>query len=311
MKNTDRELLEIPYQQNPKELFSHIGRLLARLDTLKYNREENRSRYFDGFKTSKEGVSTFEEFDLRIIDGLSKLLTMSYNTNFFWYDCPLQVYENTFYNRLEELKKDDPELTENGLKMQDYQILDNFPLFRQRFLRIDNEHTSIDYGQILDKRKEDNVNSILLQKARDLKYKLERARDEKMKFIQEHFLSQGQMILKNGYEFELKNIPTPPAKIVEVAPPHSDIFTNNGFKLFDYLIKNSITENRGRKDDIAYFYRRMFDDKFLIARPVPFIAWFLLNYNEELGDKLKALYQVDNTIRKKEYSRALEWLKAQ
>ena len=75
-----------------------------------------------------------------------------------------------------------------------------------------------------------------MQEIENLKYKLERARkEEKLKYIQDQFQAQGQMILKNGFEFELVEIPK--VKIVEVAPPHSDIFTNNGFKLFEYLLK--------------------------------------------------------------------------
>ena len=100
-------------------------------------------------------------------------------------------------------------------------------------------------------------------------------------------------------------------KIISVNK-HQDIFCNNGFELFDYILKEYIKpkEIRGRYEDLSYYYRRLFDDKFIHQRPEPFKVWFNMEYEEEFS-KIKTLYQVETPQRKKDFSNALGWFKTQ
>ncbi len=306
MNSTNKELLQIPFPKEPGELFKHIGKLLARLDKLKHEKK----RYLHGFKYATEDISTFEEFEIKIINGLSELYLLSFEKDFFWFDCPLKVYKNTFSIRLKELSKRDPELTENGLLTRDYQVLDNYPLFEQRFLRNDNTHSGIDYGQLLHKRKEDDVNTDLLQEAENLKHKLERSRKEKMNFIQEKFQEQGKRISKNGFEFELVDLLTP-VRTVEVSPRHSHIFANKGFILFDHLMEKYIHfDKRGWKSNLAYFYRRLEKERFIHCNIKEFQNWFNSIYDKDPG-QIKTISNISEGSKRQNYSDAIEWLKSQ
>lgn len=93
---------------------------------------------------------------------------------------------------------------------------------------------------------------------------------------------------------------------------HEDIFSNNGFELFEYILIKHIKPlgQRGRKNDIYFFYWKMFGDpkKYIHQRPVPFTTWFFKTYNEEIGD-IKTLDEVKNTNRSNQYSDALDWFK--
>ena len=92
---------------------------------------------------------------------------------------------------------------------------------------------------------------------------------------------------------------------------HENIFSNNGFILFEHILNNYVKSGRGRKSDIAFFYWEMFNDKnhFIHQRPETFKNWFFSTYdNEDLG-KLKTYDMVKNPNRLRDYSTALEWFK--
>ena len=91
-----------------------------------------------------------------------------------------------------------------------------------------------------------------------------------------------------------------------------EIFSKNGFVLFEHILNQYVKIKRGRLSDIHYFYWAMFNDtnKFIHQRPEPFKEWFFKNYTEDLG-KIKTLKQVQNPDRDKHYSTALDWFKAQ
>jgi hypothetical protein len=91
---------------------------------------------------------------------------------------------------------------------------------------------------------------------------------------------------------------------------HDNIFSNNGFVLFDHIMANYVKVKRGRLSDIHFFYRSMYEDKFIHQRPEQFKEWFLKNHDEDLG-KIKTYNEVENSDRKKHYSNALEWFKQQ
>ncbi len=279
-----------------EELYKHTATLLQKFDSMKDNP-------MDGFKDLQNPAGHFEDLKAEIVKGLDSLFKQSDKEDFFWYDCPLTVYERTLLTRVEYLKINEyPSITIEDLLRLDYKILFNMPRFDQRVLMTDRKELncfqSLNYGQLLEKDKT------------GVGEKLELDREKKMKFIKSEFQKEGKLLEFNGKEFEITDMPTS-VKTVEVAQPHSRIFSCNGFKLFEYILTNSVSVQRGRKSDIAYFYWMMYNDsnKYIIARPTPFKEWFDEMYEEYLGDKLKTLPNVQNTRRDKEYSRALNWFK--
>jgi len=89
---------------------------------------------------------------------------------------------------------------------------------------------------------------------------------------------------------------------------HDNIFSNNGYTLFEFILENHISEKRGRYSDLSYYYRKLYEDKYIHQRPVPFQEWFMDKY-EELFTKIKTLEEVKGTDRKKHYSHSLNWFK--
>lgn len=96
---------------------------------------------------------------------------------------------------------------------------------------------------------------------------------------------------------------------------HENIFSNNGFILFEHTLKEYVKPKgtKGRLSDIHFFYRSMFDSKpqFIHQRPERFKEWFFENYDYEDLGKIKTYSQVKNPNRLKHYSIALEWFKNQ
>jgi hypothetical protein len=89
---------------------------------------------------------------------------------------------------------------------------------------------------------------------------------------------------------------------------HPTMFTNDGFELFEYILNNHITSNRGRINDISFYYWKMFEDKLIIQRPFAFVKWFVELYNVE-DFQIKTLPTVHNLDRLKHYSNSLDWFK--
>jgi hypothetical protein len=98
-------------------------------------------------------------------------------------------------------------------------------------------------------------------------------------------------------------------------PKHDNIFSNNGFILFEYLLNNYIKPKgkRGRLSDIGFYYWKMHDSEpqYIHQRPETFKKWFYINFNNEDIGKIKPLYELKNPDREKHYSTALEWFKSQ
>jgi hypothetical protein len=93
---------------------------------------------------------------------------------------------------------------------------------------------------------------------------------------------------------------------------HENIFSNNGFVLFEHILKEYVKTKRGRLSDIHFFYWSMYNNKpqYIHQRPERFREWFFENYNEDLG-QIKQPYQIENPDRLKHYSNALDWFKTQ
>lgn len=98
-------------------------------------------------------------------------------------------------------------------------------------------------------------------------------------------------------------------------PKHKHIFANDGFKLFDYIMKKYVDGKDGRYELISFFYWKMYNDDnhYIHQRPERFKYWFLneSDYKEKIG-KLKSetqLSQKKDTERNASYSEALDWFR--
>lgn len=95
---------------------------------------------------------------------------------------------------------------------------------------------------------------------------------------------------------------------------HNNIFSNNGFELFSYILENYIAKGRGRFADVSYYYWRMYEDtpQFIHQRPEPFKNWFCQTYQENF-EKIKTLNEVTDQKgnRNKHYSTSLDWFNNQ
>lgn len=95
-------------------------------------------------------------------------------------------------------------------------------------------------------------------------------------------------------------------------PKHEKIFSNNGFVLFEYILKEYVKPTKGRQSDLIYYYWKMYENEpqYIHQRPTEFFIWFENNYDEVFG-QLKTLSQVQTPQRNKDFSNALNWFKQQ
>lgn len=104
----------------------------------------------------------------------------------------------------------------------------------------------------------------------------------------------------------------------DINEKHQHIFVNNGLILFDYLMKNVVSEKRGRNTDIIFYYWKMYDTKgrkqFIHAKPEKFKRWLEneSEYNYYISDwkTFEEVKTIDNK-RHNAYAAALEWFKSQ
>jgi len=99
--------------------------------------------------------------------------------------------------------------------------------------------------------------------------------------------------------------------ITIINEPFGEMFSNNGFELFEHILNEYVKprNTQGRYEDLSYFYRCLFDDKFIHQRPEPFRLWFIEKYGEEFT-KIKTNQQTTSPQRKKDYTIALNWFKS-
>ncbi|ERM80315.1 hypothetical protein P872_13870 [Rhodonellum psychrophilum GCM71 = DSM 17998] len=87
-----------------------------------------------------------------------------------------------------------------------------------------------------------------------------------------------------------------------------DIFSPNGFRLFDYLMKNHLTTGTGWQSDIAFFYRMMKEmekNPFIHVTQKSFNLFLADKYPElEAMGKYKVWFDVDTVKRQQAYSAA-------
>lgn len=100
-------------------------------------------------------------------------------------------------------------------------------------------------------------------------------------------------------------------KIIFKNEQNGEMFSNNGFELFEYILAEFVKPKNttGRFEEISYYYRCLFEDKFIHQKPEPFRLWFIGKYSEEFT-KIKTKDTTTNAQRKKDYSTALDWFNA-
>nr|WP_315160713.1 hypothetical protein [uncultured Flavobacterium sp.] len=95
---------------------------------------------------------------------------------------------------------------------------------------------------------------------------------------------------------------------------HDNIFSNNGFELFEYILKEYIKPKgvTGRQSDLIYYHRKMYDNnpQYIHRKPTEFFKWFDNEYSETSG-QLVTYERVKSDRREKDYSTALEWFRLQ
>lgn len=103
-----------------------------------------------------------------------------------------------------------------------------------------------------------------------------------------------------------------PSPTTKTNPKHENIFSNNGFVLFEYILNEYFKPKGmlGRYEDLSYYYRRLFEDEFIHQKSEPFKVWFIEKYEDEFS-KIKTKDQVQTPQRNKDYSNALNWFKLQ
>jgi hypothetical protein len=126
-------------------------------------------------------------------------------------------------------------------------------------------------------------------------------------FNEQMFINVNTSFTKIIEFLELQKLNPTPTK---TSPKHENIFCNNGFELFEYILNEYVKPNRGRKNDLIYYQRKLYDDKYIHQRPTEFFNWFESNYNEVI-EQTKTLSEVENSQRNKDYSNALDWFKLQ
>ncbi len=119
-------------------------------------------------------------------------------------------------------------------------------------------------------------------------------------YIKEHYVEKLLTFLEEQ-KYSVNNTDSSEIK-------YDDIFSNNGYILFKYILENHIQDNRGRYADLSYYYRRLFQDNYIHQRPEPFREWFMDKYNESFT-KIKTLNEVEKPNRKTHYSQSLDWFK--
>lgn len=154
----------------------------------------------------------------------------------------------------------------------------------------------------------DIYKSPLQKEFEKVKYTLENAINlDELKIINE--LNQN----KTATQFDFSETSTVEKNIIIIKEKNSEMFSNNGFELFEYILNEHVKpkETKGRKSDLIYYYWEMHksNPQYIHQRPATFFKWFDKEYNETTG-QLKTYDNVKTDQRKKDYSTALDWFKS-
>lgn len=97
---------------------------------------------------------------------------------------------------------------------------------------------------------------------------------------------------------------------------HDNIFCNNGFKLFEYLLENFAKpkNQKGHQKDILFCYHKLYNENkqpnYIHQRTQSFLDWYNPLYSDEIS-QTKTFDEVKTTNREKLYSSTLALFKQQ
>jgi len=267
------------------------------------------------------------------IELFNNLYKKSIEENYFWEYCSFKTYKETFQNRLAHHKI---EFTDDDL--DDFINLEleklNELYYSLEELRdpYDDEILQFEYPPCFIFSFENTPLSLSISLnilENNLIYKISQGHSKKIKFLNELKLHNSTIIDEhNKSEINFKVTPNGTTELKQpyliekvstkeneeiLIAKHENIFSNNGFILFDHILNEYVKTGRGRKSDIHFFYWSMYnnDPQYIHQRPEVFKKWFHKKYEpEELG-KIKTYLQVENKDRRKHYSNALDWFKQQ
>ncbi len=130
-----------------------------------------------------------------------------------------------------------------------------------------------------------------------------------LSFIKGHNLYKNQM----DYWSTVSVAPSKSNEHVSKSVPQRDSypFTSYGKELFEYLMDDDVRTGRGKQADIAYYYWRMYSDKFVRGTQKDFKIWVEERYSlkDPLG-KFRTLVNLQDEIRNKKYKAAVGWLRS-
>ena len=133
--------------------------------------------------------------------------------------------------------------------------------------------------------------------------------------LDENAIKKIDLLIKKDEEIKIKKFNNRIEQNLKSNPKHENIFCNNGFELFNHILKEYVKPlgKRGRLSDIHFYYWSMYnhEPQLIHQRPERFKEWFFNNYNSEDLGKIKTYNEVENPNRKKHYSNALDWFKTQ
>ena len=215
-----------------------------------------------------------------------KLFKFSHDNNIFFKHCSFKVYENTFENRFKDFEKKFIDVQKIEFVKKEVETILNSALLRLNLFSIENQTI------------------------------LKNAKIKKIEFLQSISKDFNLNIIKRDesdfFNFSKYKVDVKTETTENTNLKHENIFCNNGFILFEYILKEYVRNERGRLSDIHFFFRKMYESQpqFIHQRSETFKEWFYNNYNEDLG-QIKTLLNVSNSNRNKHYSNALNWFKLQ
>lgn len=120
-----------------------------------------------------------------------------------------------------------------------------------------------------------------------------------------------QGFIKSELDFKLKVEQTSGAEKEE--EQHQHIFSNNGFKLFEYILNKCARPKdvRGHQADVIYYYHRLKAENYVHQPISAFLNWYWEYTNKEVYIQNKTLDEIKNVTKDNLFSNAFTWFKQQ
>lgn len=113
--------------------------------------------------------------------------------------------------------------------------------------------------------------------------------------------------------YALVTRPDSSVEILHKEEKHEDVFVNGGFRIWDYLMNNSVRDSRGWKTDVAHYYWMLCisTPRYIHQRPEEFKRWFERVYpsRTDVG-KFRTIAVLKNIHRENQLRNAIEMYKS-